>query len=111
MNTQSNNILNQIKILFMSALNEKTAVWLEGQFQANIRDNCLKNEVLLKIAEITKVIGDCTEIKEPESSSKDAHNYRLDWDAFYEISSSIMDQYTHDIDELLNDLDKLCRVC
>lgn len=95
----------------MSALSEKASVWLEEQYQATIRDRCLKNEVLQKITEITHIIEDYAEVKESESNDKEISNNRLDWDAFYEISSSIMDQYTHDIDGLLNDLDKLCRVC
>lgn len=94
-----------------SMLSEKAEVWIESKFQSGIKEECLKSEVLQKVNEITKLVKDSVESKDLESNTKELPNYKLDWDVFYELSTSIMDKYTHDIDELLNELDKLCRVC
>ncbi|KAL3231514.1 hypothetical protein RNJ44_00549 [Nakaseomyces bracarensis] len=90
-------------------LSEKAEVWIESKFQSGIKEECLKSEVLQKVNEITKLVKDSVESKDLESNTKELPNYKLDWDIFYELSTSIMDKYTHDIDELLNELDKLCR--
>lgn len=89
-------------------LSDLAAQWQTKKYGQQIQEQVLKNSILVKIREATALIKDSA--TKQDSNSGD-HVCKMEWDQLYDISANIMDEYTKNVDRILNQLDQLYRVC
>lgn len=86
----------------------------KGQ-EDDIKKQLMKEEILIRIQETTKLIHETSSKPVDESNggsnSESGHIEKMEWDSLYELSANVMDDYTRHVDSILADLDQLYQVC
>lgn len=92
----------------VSHLGELAAQWQTKKYGQQIRDQVLKDKILVRIKEATGLIQDSVTKQEATGGE---HVHKMEWDQLYDISANVMDEYTRNVDGILSQLDQLYRVC
>ncbi|CCD27169.1 Gmc2p NDAI_0J02770 [Naumovozyma dairenensis CBS 421] len=92
-----------------SPLRELAAEWRTEKYIAKVQKETIKSEVLCKIKETTELIKSFNSCNEKQNNSKGTVVEIFDWESLYDISSGIIDNYTSNVDSILNELDQLYR--
>ncbi|QLL32423.1 hypothetical protein HG536_0C05920 [Torulaspora globosa] len=87
-------------------LKDLAAQWQTKKFGDQVREKVLKDKVLVRIQEATSVIMDLAARQE---GAVGEHFDKMEWDSLYNYSANVMDEYTKNVDSILNQLDQLYR--
>lgn len=103
----SSSTTSKVQAAEVPNLKDLAAQWQTKRYGEQIRDNVLKDKVLVRIQEATNVIKDLATKQEGAAGE---HFEKMEWDSLYNYSANVMDEYTRNVDSILNQLDQLYRV-
>lgn len=78
------------------------AQWQSQNYINKVQSEMLKDEILRRIIEATELAKQVKNERTEESPIQ-----IMDWDRLYEVSSNIMDSFTKEMDETINQLNQL----
>lgn len=85
----------------------KAKQWRDDTYKKQVQNKAMQNKVLQNIEHITSIITE-SEALNNETSHK---IHRMNWAQFYELPVAIMDEYSSNVESILQKMDQLCRVC
>ena len=99
-------VSNKIPSLFKLA-----AEWQINNPQENFQNQILENDVLKKINEITSLIRESyKDLSSEDGMMSKQQQDKMDWDLFCTVPVNIIEQYTKDMDEIFEKMEKLAKV-
>ena len=104
--SSSPEIVNKIPSLFSLA-----AEWQINNPQETFQNNILENDVLKRISEITTLIKESyKDLSSQDGMMSKEQQEKMDWDLFCTVPVNIIEQYTKDMDEIFEKMEKLAKV-
>ncbi|EHN01033.1 YLR445W-like protein [Saccharomyces cerevisiae x Saccharomyces kudriavzevii VIN7] len=97
---------NKVPSLFKLA-----AEWQINNPQESFQTHVLENEVLKRITEITGLIKESyKDLSNQDGMMSKELQEKMDWDLFCTVPVNIIEQYTKDMDEIFEKMEKLSKV-
>ncbi|CAI4647706.1 AAC_HP2_G0038830.mRNA.1.CDS.1 [Saccharomyces cerevisiae] len=102
---KSPDVTNNIPSLFKLA-----AEWQINNPQETFQNHILENDVLKKINEITHLIRESyKDLSSQDGMMSKQQQEKMDWDLFCTVAVNIIEQYTKDMDEIYEKMERLAK--